>query len=99
MKRKELESREQILAPAHSVYEVREVVKPKQESTVKKFEQTKRTEEITRRVLRRERKHKSHRSRHGYSYGGGAEAIEWHGGGASGGGKRAVLLQFNQQDV
>ncbi|KAI6188044.1 Protein PAT-12, isoform e, protein [Aphelenchoides besseyi] len=63
------------------VREVHEVVsKPKVTETVQRVEERKRTEEIERRVLRRERRHKSHRSRYGHSH---QEALGWNG--ASGG--------------
>lgn len=55
---------------------------PKTTETVHRIEERKRTEEIERRVLRRERRHKSHRSR--YSHGHQQEAIGWQGGGGAG---------------
>ncbi|PIC40745.1 hypothetical protein B9Z55_008385 [Caenorhabditis nigoni] len=63
MKRRELESREQLLFPTVDTQVVKSVVrKPTVTETVQRFEETRRTEEVERRVQRREKKER--RSRH-----------------------------------
>ncbi|KAI6241019.1 Protein PAT-12, isoform e, protein [Aphelenchoides fujianensis] len=62
-------------------HEIISASKPKVTETVQRVEERKRTEEIERRVLRRERRHKSHRSRYGHSSHAHQEALGWHGGG------------------
>ncbi|CAB3403656.1 unnamed protein product [Caenorhabditis bovis] len=63
MKRRELESREQLLYPTHDTQVVKSYVrKPTVTETVQRFEETRRTEEVERRVQRREKKER--RSRH-----------------------------------
>ncbi|CAI2349798.1 unnamed protein product [Caenorhabditis sp. 36 PRJEB53466] len=63
MKRRELESREQLLYPTVDTQVVKSFVrKPTVTETVQRFEETRRTEEVERRVQRREKKER--RSRH-----------------------------------
>ncbi|CAD6197560.1 unnamed protein product [Caenorhabditis auriculariae] len=69
MKRRELESREQLLYPQENSQVVKSysrstsnVAKPTVTETVQRFEETRRTEEVERRVQRREKKER--RSRH-----------------------------------
>ncbi|EFP04392.1 hypothetical protein CRE_25713 [Caenorhabditis remanei] len=63
MKRRELESREQLLFPTVDTQVVKSFVrKPTVTETVQRFEETRRTEEVERRVQRREKKER--RSRH-----------------------------------
>nr|ACI49203.1 hypothetical protein Csp3_JD04.002 [Caenorhabditis angaria] len=66
MKRRELESREQLLYPTMDTQVVKSYVrnasKPTVTETVQRFEETRRTEEVERRVQRREKKER--RSRH-----------------------------------
>jgi len=81
IKRKELDSREQMIEPARREYQVAEVVqhKPKVTQNIERKEEVRRTEEVERRVIRRERRQKSSRQRHGYGYAG-QEAVDWYGG-------------------
>uniref|UniRef100_A0A7E4VV32 CCDC66 domain-containing protein n=1 Tax=Panagrellus redivivus TaxID=6233 RepID=A0A7E4VV32_PANRE len=97
MKRSQLESREQmtyaeperrIVREAHS-----EVVraKPKVTETVETVEDHKRTEEIERRIIRRERRHRSSRHRYGH---GQHEYVDWNNGGEE---RQQRLLAEEQQ--
>uniref|UniRef100_A0A914CWL5 Uncharacterized protein n=1 Tax=Acrobeloides nanus TaxID=290746 RepID=A0A914CWL5_9BILA len=81
IKRKELDSREQMIEPVRREYQVAEVVqhKPKVTQNIERKEEVRRTEEVERRVIRRERRQKSSRQRHGYGYAG-QEAVDWYGG-------------------
>ncbi|MFH4984019.1 hypothetical protein AB6A40_010728 [Gnathostoma spinigerum] len=92
MKRRELDTKEQMMYPEDNKYntrdfggderweEKRRVVqsKPQVTETVQKIEEHKRTEEIERRVQRKERKEKRHRSSHRNHHGGYThEALGW----------------------
>ena len=84
MKRSQLESREQMTyaEPERRVVREhhREIVqaKPKITETVQRVEENKRTEEVERRVIRRERRQKSSRHRYGHGH---QEYVDWNGGG------------------
>ncbi|KAE9553423.1 hypothetical protein FO519_003382 [Halicephalobus sp. NKZ332] len=90
MKRSQLESREQMTyaEPERRVVEVVRA-KPKVTETVSRVEEQKRTEEVERRIIRRERRHKSSRHRYGHGHGHHAEYVDW---GSGGGEDREAIV-------